>query len=220
MLNFEQARSNMVDCQIHPNGVIDPRILTAFETLPREKFVPDELRGIAYNDEDLVMADGRILLEPQTHARMLQVVKPGAEEVCLVVGDGCGYASAVLAQLTAMVITITTNDAEKQRIGDLCTALDICNIATLDGNICDGAAKNAPYGVIFVNGAIADVPEKLLQQLAIGGRLVCIEKKEGQTLGEMLVVENLGEGKFSSYNHYSAGTPYIPEFKPKRVFTF
>ena len=76
MFDFAEARTNMVDCQIHPNGVIDPRILYAFETLPRENFVPDAKKKVAYNDEDIVLENGRLLLEPQVHARMLQILNP------------------------------------------------------------------------------------------------------------------------------------------------
>ena len=220
MSDYAKARSTMVDCQIHPNGVIDPRLLTAFETLPREEFVPPHLKGIAYNDEDIVLPGGRLLLEPQTHARMLQIAAPKEDDVCLVIGDGCGYASAILGALTMTVITVTTSKAEQEQIGKVCETLTECNIATVEGNIREGNPDNAPYSLIFINGAVSEVPESLKSQLAEGGRLVSVVKPAGRTMGDIVLTESLGEGQFSSYNHYSAGTPYIPEFVPQRVFAF
>lgn len=220
MANYAQARSNMVDCQIHPNGVIDPRILSAFETLPREEFVPPNLKGIAYNDEDIKLPGGRLLLEPQTHARMLQIAAPKEDDVCLVIGDGCGYASAILGALTMTVITVTNLEEEHRHISDICANMGICNVAALKGDIRAGNKKNAPYSLIFVNGAVADIPETLKDQLAEGGRLISVVKADGRTLGDIVLTESLGEGRFSSYSHYSAGTPYIPEFVPGRVFAF
>jgi len=220
MANYAKARSNMVDCQIHPNGVIDPRLLTAFETLPREKFVPANLRGIAYNDEDIILPGGRLLLEPQTHARMLQIAAPREEDVCLVIGDGCGYASAMLGALTMTVISLCNAKEEHKQVNDVCNEMGICNVAAVNGNIREGNAENAPYSLIFINGAISEVPETLKEQLAEGGRLISVVKQAGRTLGDIVLTESLGEGRFSSYNHYSAGTPYIPEFVPQRVFAF
>lgn len=74
MMNFEQARKNMVDGQIHTNGVIDPRILDAFQKTPRESFVPEALRNSAFNDEDIKVADGRYIMEPSVHARLIQAL--------------------------------------------------------------------------------------------------------------------------------------------------
>lgn len=218
MDKYAQARSNMVDCQIHPNGVIDPRILTAFETLPREQFVPPHLQGIAYNDEDFELPGGRLLLEPQTHARMLQVAAPKEDDVCLVIGDGCGYASAILGMLAMTVITLTNCEEEHKHISEVCAKLGICNVAAVHGKIREGNTKNAPYSLIFINGAVSEVPEAFKEQLAEGGRLVSVVKPAGRTMGDIVLTEFLGGGRFSSYNHYGAGTPYIPEFVPKRVF--
>jgi len=220
MADYAKARSNMVDCQIHPNGVINPLLLTAFETLPREEFVPPNLKGIAYNDEDIILPGGRLLLEPQTHARMLQIAAPRQDDVCLVIGDGCGYASAILGALTMTVITVTNLDAEHKHISTICTDMGICNVAPVKGNIREGSTENAPFSLIFINGAINEVPETLKTQLAEGGRLISVVKQAGRTLGDIVLTESLGEGRFSSYNHYSAGTPYIPEFVPQRVFAF
>ncbi len=220
MPDFAKARTNMVDCQIYPNGVIDPAILNAFQTLPRERFVPDALKRVAYNDEDMRLANGRLLIEPFVHARLLQVAEPKIEDVALVLGDGAGYASAVLAQIVTTVITLVSSEKEKEDITKICDDLGICNIVAIIGDIVNGAPDHAPYSLIFMNGAVADVPEPITAQLTTGGRLVTVIKAQDKVLGHASLIQCLGENGFSSYNHFSAGTPFIPEFQPKPGFSF
>lgn len=220
MQDYAQARTNMVDCQIHTNGVIDPRILDAFETVPRERYVPATLKNVAYLDEDIVLPNGRILLEPQIHARMLQAVKPHNDDVALIIGDGCGYASAILAKLVTTVLSLSDHPEELDQSSIVSTEQGLCNIVTLNGALKDGAAQHAPYTLIFINGAVSEIPENLKSQLDVGGRLVCVLKQSARMTGKVVVMECLGDGKFSSYTHFDAGTPFIPEFMPKTVFEF
>lgn len=220
MTDFAKARRNMVDCQIHPSGVIEPAVLQVFETLPRESFVPEAIAGIAYNDEDIVLPDGRLMLEPQVHARMLQLAAPAATDICLVIGDGNGYASATLGNLVSTVIAVATNAGEQERIGTLCERIGVCNVVVHGGALETGAPENAPYNLIFVNGAVAAAPEALQNQLEVGGRLVYVLKKAGDSIGRVVVTQCMAPGQFSSYQHFDAATPYIPEFKPKLAFSF
>ena len=83
MLDYIQARTNMLDSQIHTSGVVNPDILEAFQNIPREMFVPEAMRGVAYNDEDITLGHGRYLLEPVVHARMLQALDPKKDDVVL-----------------------------------------------------------------------------------------------------------------------------------------
>lgn len=219
MSNYAQARTNMVDCQIHTNGVIDPRILTAFETLPREEFLPKEIQSIAYNDEDIAMGSGRLLLEPQVHARMVQLVDPKANDSVLVIGDSCGYAAAVFANMVGTVFIVEDKDFTDQ-IDKKLQSLDINNVVTIDGDITMGDASKAPFDVIFINGAVASVPEVLLNQLSEGGRLVAIIKDAGETMGRVTVFEKAPNGNCSSYPHFSAGCAYLAGFEPKAQFSF
>jgi protein-L-isoaspartate(D-aspartate) O-methyltransferase len=94
---FADARANMVDSQVRPNKVTDPRILHAMRTLPRERFLPPALASLAYADEDVPLGNGRVLMEPMVLARLLQIAAPMPGEVALVVGAGTGYGAAVLA---------------------------------------------------------------------------------------------------------------------------
>lgn len=219
MSNYAQARTNMVDCQIHTNGVIDPRILTIFETLPREEFLPKEIQSIAYKDEDVTLGNGRLLLEPQVHARMVQLVDPKAEDFVLVIGDSCGYAAAVFANMVGTVFTLEDEDATNQ-IDKKLQSLDINNVVTIGGDLTKGDTSKAPFDVIFINGAVASVPEILLNQLSEGGRLVTVIKDAGETMGRVTVFEKASGGSCSSYPHFSAGCAYLAGFEPKTQFSF
>lgn len=218
--DYAQARTNMVDCQIHTNGVIDPAILRAFQTLPRELFVPENLKSVAYKDEDIVMPNGRILLEPFVHARLLQVAEPKPADVALVVGDGSGYASAILAQIVTTVITLVSSNAEKDALTKLCDGLEICNVVALKGDISKGVPDHAPYSLIFINGAVASVPDGLKKQLSPDGRLVSVIREQERMPGQATLITALGENGFSSYGHFDAATPFIPEFRPQPAFSF
>lgn len=219
MSNYAQARTNMVDCQIHTNGVIDPRILTIFETLPREEFLPKNIQSIAYNDEDIALGNGRLMLEPQVHARMVQLLEPKIDDSALVIGDASGYAAAVLASMVGTVFTLE-NEGVIAAIEKKLQSLEINNVVATGGDLTQGDATKAPYDVIFINGAVEKVPEIILNQLSDNGRLVTIIKKAGETMGQVTLFEANPNKTCSSYPHFSAGCAYLEGFEPKTQFSF
>src|SRR6185437_10289439 len=97
VLDYSEARNNMVDSQVRPNKVIDPRIIAAMRDLPREAFVPPQARDLAYIDEDVPLGHGRYLLEPMVIARLVQLLAPEEGEHALVIACGTGYGAALLA---------------------------------------------------------------------------------------------------------------------------
>lgn len=220
MNNFSQARKNMVDCQIHTNGVIDPRVLYAFETLPRESYVPKEKSSVAYQDEDIIIDNGRILIEPHIHARMVQALKPKATDVALDIGGAYGYSSAVLSGMVQTVLALETNKYFLDKAAKLWNDHSPCNIVGIEGDLKQGSADNGPYDLIFVNGAVSEVPASWKAQLAENGRMVVVIKKQGNLMGEVTIIECLGKNQFSSYTVMSAATPYLKGFEPELEFTF
>ncbi|MCF8495537.1 MAG: protein-L-isoaspartate O-methyltransferase, partial [Alphaproteobacteria bacterium] len=109
MKNFSTARAAMVEGQIRPMGVIDPHILAAFGSVPRERFVPDTQQSVAYRDEDVPLGEGRFLMEPAVHARMLEAVSPVKSCRILDVGGGTGYAAAILSRLVKSVTALESS---------------------------------------------------------------------------------------------------------------
>lgn len=220
MFDFAQARTNMVDCQIHTNGVIDPRILKAFETLPREDFLPDNKKPIAYHDEDIVLDNGRILMEPHVNARMLQLLKPSQDEIALVIGDASGYVAAVLSSMVSTILSLEDDQQTIDTFEAAHNALDVCNVVSVKGDLRKGVPDQGPYSLIFINGAVSEVPQNLFDQLTSDGRLVTIIKKDNEVMGEVTLFEAGENGYASPYTHFKAGCPYLKGFEPKVGFTF
>ncbi|MEO5368408.1 MAG: hypothetical protein H7831_19040, partial [Magnetococcus sp. WYHC-3] len=140
MADCSKARKNMVDCQIHTFGVVDPGVLEAFSAVPREMFVPDQYKTIAYNDEDIPLGDGRYMLEPAVYAKMVQALELKPDDVVLEIGGGSGYGAAVLSGLVSTVVVVESDAAFIERANNIWQALDLCNVALLEGPLQVGNA--------------------------------------------------------------------------------
>jgi protein-L-isoaspartate(D-aspartate) O-methyltransferase len=220
MFDFAQARTHMMDSQILTAGIIEPSVIAAFNTIPREMFTPEGSATIAYNDEDLMIGHDRFLMEPVVHAKMIQALNLKPESVVLDIGCASGYSSAILSSLVSTVVALESNESLIKQAGTNLNTLDACNVVSFLGDLTEGQQENAPYDFIIFNGAVAEVPEKILNQLAVGGRMIVIIKKPDEVMGEVTLIESLGENQFSSYNLFSAGCPYLPGFLPKPAFRF
>lgn len=210
----------MVERQIHTAGVNDPHILDAYRNIPREAFVPEGLKHIAYMDEDLLLGDGRFLLEPITHARMVQALAPASEHVILDVGGVTGYSAAILSGLVTTVIALEQQKTCLDRAAKIWEGLEICNVAGVKGCLSAGYPENAPYDLVFMNGAVSEMPEKLVEQLTPGGRLITILRKPEFKIGQVTLVKNMGKNEYSTHCLFEAGCPYLPGFEPQPQFVF
>ena len=177
-MDFAAARRNMIDCQVLPNRVID-----AMAETPREAFVPEAKRSIAYVDEALAVGGGRYLMEPMITARLLQTARIGADDVVLCIGCGTGYSPALLSKLANTVVVVESDKAMAKQAQETLAGLGIDTVAVIDGKMANGYPKQAPYDVIFFDGAVPSVPEKIEKQLAEGGRLVAVCSKRGSAVG-------------------------------------
>ncbi len=220
MMNFAQARKNMVNSQIHTNGVIDQRILDAFENTPREAFVPEAMRNSAFNDEDLKIGEGRYIMEPSVHARLIQALDLKPESVVLDIGGGTGYSAAILSSIVSTVVILESEQGMLDHFSEKCDDLGICNIASFIGPLVEGNPDHAPYDSIIINGAVSSVPQTILDQLAPDGRLVCVVKPGGKPSGAGTVFQKAENGTVSSYSLFDASTPYLCGFEPEVTFTF
>lgn len=217
-MDFDKARDNMIDCQLRTNRVTDERLLEAFSAVPRELFVPDSRRAIAYIDEDVAIGEGRHLMEPMVLARLLQSAAIDAGDVVLDVGAGSGYATVVMARLAATVVALESDAELARRANETFAALGVDNAIVAEGPLAEGHPDQAPYNVILLNGAVAAPPATILGQLAEGGRLITVVD-DGSSVGRATLVQSLG-GQVSSRPLFDAGTPYLGGFRPEPGFTF
>jgi protein-L-isoaspartate(D-aspartate) O-methyltransferase len=169
---LEAARRRMVEEQLAARGIRDPLVLAAMGTVPREKFVSARQAPFAYDDEPLPIGEGQTISQPYIVARMTEALALGRADRVLEVGTGSGYGAAVLAEIAAEVYTVerlaALADRARRRLADLGYAR--VRVLTGDGTL--GWPAHAPYDAIVVTAGGPRVPPALLDQLAIGGRLV------------------------------------------------
>lgn len=220
MIDYDLARKNMIDGQIHPAGVVNKDILDSFAAIPRELFVPDKLQSIAYMDQSLSLGQGRFLLEPAMYAKLLQGLAPSKDDVVLDIGTSSGYSSAILSPLVTTIIAIEKNKRQMDRSTRMWSTLELCNIALIEGDLAEGHAEDAPYSLITINGSVDRVPQSLLDQLADGGRLACFIRERGRTSGKAVIYSKDKQGRVSSKPIFDASVPYLEECMGRASFDF
>lgn len=215
MIDFTAARATMIVSQIRPNGITDARLIEAMAQVPRENFVPDGLRDLAYMDEDIPLKPGRFLMEPMALAKLIQLaaVRPG--DNALHVGCASGYGSAVLSQLAAKVTAI---DRDPELVAEAAAALAGRAVTVEAAPHAQGLAAQAPYDVILVDGRVPAVPEALLSQLKDGGRLVAVVGERAVAPARLYL--NRG-GNISARTAFEASVSPLPGFAVERpAFVF
>lgn len=217
MVDFATARLNMVESQIRTNKVTDPTLIEAFETVPREDFVPEPLRGVAYVDEDVPLGDGRFVMEPMILARLLQAACPGPDDIALDIGCGTGYGSAILSRMVATVVALESDKALAATANQVLSGLELDNVVVVEGKLTEGYPKQGPYDVILLSGAVAEVPRAIGEQLAEGGRLVAVVEAGG--LGRATLMQR-DAGVISSRVLYDAALPLLTGFEAEPGFVF
>ena len=219
--NFEKSREAMVVSQLQPSGVVSEAVMAAYRTVPREMFVPNNLRGVCYLDDDIDLGEGRFLMEPLIHARIVQDADIERADKILDIGGGTGYSAAILAQLAGQVVALDQDEKLLQQAPSHWEQLGLKNITAVIGNHKDGYAKGAPYNMIVINGAVAALPEGLLSQLASGGRLYFVEQTEEDSAGHlMVVVKEPTSGVFLRKDLGNVSTSSLKGFEPAPTFVF
>jgi protein-L-isoaspartate(D-aspartate) O-methyltransferase len=168
------ARNWMVDSQVRPNRVSDPRILDAMRHLPRERFLPDAQLALAYADQNVPLGGGRVLLQPMALARLVQAAEPVAHEKVLVVAAGTGYSAALFAALGCDVTALEEPGVLLDQAKTALAAI-VPSVRLVSGALPAGWPAGAPYDIILIDGAVPEVPLTVANQLnRQTGRLLTI----------------------------------------------
>ncbi len=216
---FETARRIMVDCQIRPTKVTDTRVLAAFGSIPREMFVSKHQRTIAHVDEDLPLPGGRWLMEPMVLARLAQSLDVRRNDHVLVIGGATGYGTAIMAQLAGTVISIETRAHLVEKSQETLVSIGADNAVVIKSRLCDGYKNEGPYDRILIEGAVAQVPDKLLEQLTPKGKLISVWRPSNAAVGVASLWCRSGDG-FARTPLFDAQTPVLEEFRAKQEFVF
>ena len=220
--DYSQQRVKMVDGQIRTVDVTDLSVLQAFLDVPRDAFVPDQRRALAYIDTDILVAgdggrDSRYLMRPALLAKLIQEAAIGRNDVVLDVGAGTGYASAILSRLASSVIALESEPGLAERATAALAELGYDNVAVVQGPLSGGYPSEAPYDVIFVGGSVDLVPEALVAQLKDGGRLVAVEGHGNAGVAKVFVRSG---GVVAGRRAFNAAVKPLPGFERVEAFEF
>ncbi len=217
-MDYSRARLNMVENQLRPHQIDDPRLLGAMREVPREHFVPKILRGVAYADEDLRLPAGGHLIEPLVLARLIQAAQIKPQEVVLLLGCTTGYAGAILARLAATVILVQPDQAAAQQVETLLDEQGVDNVVvTVSADPSAGQPSQAPFDVILLVGAVDAVPPALREQIGEGGRLVAVI--DDDRVGKGTVFTRL-HGVIGRQVLFDARIPRLPGPAARAEFAF
>jgi protein-L-isoaspartate(D-aspartate) O-methyltransferase len=220
MFDFAAARRMMVDCQVRTSDVTDQRIIAAMQDLPRERFVPERNASLAYLDLDVAVTGGtpaRRLLKPMVLAKLVQAAEIGPQDRVLDVACATGYSTALLARLARNVVALEEDATLARHARENLAAVGAVNAEVVSGSLPDGWQAGAPYDVIFMNGAAEVVPDRLLRQLAEGGRLVGVV---GRAPASKAVLYLASGGQASALPIFDAAAPPLPGFAEPPAFVF
>jgi len=216
-MDYAAARQHMIDSQIRTNKVTDATLIAALAGTPRELFVAESHRKLAYIDRPVPMGAGRRMMETMYLARLLQVAELDPKAKALVVGAGTGYAAAVVSKLVAKVVALESAAELTARARTILAGLSIGNVSVVDGELTSGRPNEAPFDFILVDGAVEIVPDALTAQLAAGGTLATIVMNG--SIGQGILITK-ADGVLTRREIFDAETDVLPGFTRPQRFVF
>jgi protein-L-isoaspartate(D-aspartate) O-methyltransferase len=217
-MDYAVARQHMIDSQIKTNKVTDPSVIEALASVPREAFVADAQKKLAYIDRPVAIGAGRRMTEPMVLARLLQVAQLKLGETVLVVGAGTGYSAAIVARLVKKVVALESAPELAERAKAITVQMGIGNINVVTGDLTAGHPGDGPYDFVLVDGAAEVVPEALTAQLADRGRLAVVIKDQGVVGRGTLFTR--ADGVVSQRAIFDADAEVLPGFTRPQRFVF
>ncbi len=172
--SFEKARFNMVEQQVRPWEVLDAQVLELVGNMPREHFVPDSYKGLAYADIEIPLGDGQKMMFPRVEGRLLQALDIQPEETVLEIGTGSGYLTACLARLANSVISQDINPQFTDSARRKLASLGIENVQLRTADSLNDDVASGPFDAIAVTGSLPFIPNELMQRLKVGGRMFIV----------------------------------------------
>lgn len=217
-MNIEQARFNMVEQQIRPWDVLDQSVLDLLFTVKREEFVPAASKSLAFVDLELPLGQGQVMLAPRVEARLLQELSVKPSDKVLEIGTGSGYMAALLAAKAEHVVSVEIN-AELADVarGNL-TRAGITNVTVETADGARGLAARGPYDVIVISGGVPAIPEAILKQLRVGGRLAAIVGTAPVMRAQLVTCT--AEGIYNTVNMFETVVPMLENFCAEPAFSF
>ena len=220
MADFAQARRLMVDTQLRTSNITDRRLLAAMGRVPRELFVPEKRRGLAYIDDVHPLTEGgspRYLPSPAPFGRLLQLAQIDAGDTVLDIGCVTGYSAAVMADLARHVTAVESDPDLAAKARENLATLAISNVDVVEAPLDQGPTGSQTFDVVMVEGALEVVPETLLDRIKDGGRLVALVR-EGATASAKVYVR--AGSDVAARTEFDANLPLLEIVKRDQEFVF
>lgn len=188
MVDYTEQRKHMIEGHLLPSGVRDPFLLSTLKQIHRENFLPDELKHLAYIDDDIRLDNDNFLLRPNDLLRMILALRVSKGHKVLDIACTTGYSSVILGFLADNVVGLEQSEAFLDKARELVNLEGLSNISFVTGDYETGCAQKGPYDCILLQRAYSEVPHALLEQLKENGRLTYIQQSS-ETFGQAWLVE-------------------------------
>ncbi|MCK2089615.1 protein-L-isoaspartate O-methyltransferase [Thauera aromatica] len=217
-MNFEKARFNMVEQQIRPWEVLDQNVLDLLMTVRREEFVPASHRELAFAEVEIPIGCGQVMLKPVIEGKIMQALRVEKTDLVLEIGAGSGYFAALLAARAEWVRAVEIECALVKLASENLARNGVDNVVVVHGDGVDGWAERAPYDVIVVSGGLPFVPQALLEQLKVGGRLFAFVGEAPVMKARLITCE--AEGRFRTEDIFETVVPMLKNAPRQDPFRF
>jgi protein-L-isoaspartate(D-aspartate) O-methyltransferase len=217
-MNFEKARFNMVEQQIRPWEVLDQNVLDLLMTVKREEFVPASARALAFADVEIPIGCGQVMLKPVIEGKVLQALQVAKSDSVLEIGTGSGFFAALLAARAEWVRTMEIESELVKFASDNLARNGVENVVVAQGDGMAGWAERAPYDVIVLSGGVPFVPQELLEQLKVGGRLFAFVGEAPVMKARLITCE--AEGRFRTEDIFETVVPMLRNAPRHDAFSF
>ena len=214
IIRYDEARKAMVESQLRPSGVNDVRVVAAMASVPREAFVPADRAAVAYSDRPVPLGGGREMNAPTVTGRLLTELRLQPSDRVLLIGAAAGYAAALLMRI---VVDLVAVEEEVRLVAIARDALAGTGALLVEGPLAAGHADAAPYDVILIDGAVEQIPDALIAQLADRGRLAAGLVTGG--VGRLIVGRKAGAG-FGVAAFEDGEAVRLPGFAKPKAFVF
>lgn len=219
-MNYERARFNMIEQQVRPWAVLDPEVLEVLGSLPRERFVPDAWRGLAYSDTRIPLGHGHSMMAPVVEGRLLQALELQRDDHVLEVGTGSGFITACLAHMARNVESVDIHEDFVAAARDRLAAQGCDNVRLATGDAARGWDGGRQFDAIALTGAVPEVPDAYRRALAIGGRLFAIVGDTDQPIMEALQITRVDTEEWSVESLFETWIAPLENVQRTRRFEF
>jgi len=216
--NVEQARFNMIEQQVRPGEVLDPRVLSVLAEVPREAFVPEAFRGLAFADIRVPLGEGECMMSPIMEGRMLQALDVQPDEQVLEIGTGSGFVTACLARLGKEVVSVEIHESLATRARQALEARGVSNASVQTGDVFTDGLPQGDYDVIAVTGSLPVEDDRFRRLLKPGGRLFVIVGED--PIMEALLITRSGDSQWIRESLFDTEIPALIHAPQPQRFSF